>query len=776
MGVTHSAGFDLATEARRAAERFDACEIKLIKATFKDLCQLSGESTRIDKETFLQYFPLPGLLGERLFAVFDKKIIGEIDYEEFVSGLAITCRGSWEEKVEFIFNIYDVHGNGSVSKEQLAALLNHVPKSIMQFGKAVSMENGSGEHSSCPTLNHVEQGQLDGGAFASTDSTTVTGHRSYTNASHRHFDYFTNNDMVEQAFQECDLNHDNNLSFSEFKLWVERNPMVSQFLQSVFPYDEHRLWNGDKKHLPFIHNRDFTRSPSPPGSATGDDKEASDEEEVRNLLQRARNLTNLPEVKAGVDALLNAMDLSSNAHHTHNDGCSSCEDGGGYSLTNELGGSGMQPASPPLSPQIARVLQHQTVSKMGVLSKQGNRFRKWKQRWYVLVGNCIYYYHHQQDSYPRGVVFLTGSFIEPLAEEDNERRGYWGFKIIRNNDQHHPPRKLYARSKVERDRWLYELRHASKAVPVEEDFEIGEELGKGRFSKVCIGVNKHTLERKAVKIIEKSTLEAEEKELLRAEIAIMKLVSHPNIIRMEAVYESRENIYIVMELHSGGELFDRIVGHPRFSQDEAFGVIYPLIDSVAYLHEMGIVHRDLKPENILCGHGIGDIKIADFGLSKMVLPDQIMKMPCGTLSYVAPEVLTLNGYGKEADIWSVGTIMYLLLRGRLPFDGETREEIIECTINGRVDEEDEVWNTFSSDTQDIILGMLNKDVKQRYTAKQMLDHPWVTTRLAAMEAAERDELKPPEVIAPAVPASKNGLSVKPLPGNEVNKAARSISA
>ncbi|CAN0475927.1 unnamed protein product, partial [Hapterophycus canaliculatus] len=111
---------------------------------------------------------------------------------------------------------------------------------------------------------------------------------------------------------------------------------------------------------------------------------------------------------------------------------------------------------------------------------------------------------------------------------------------------------------------------------------------------------------------------------------------------------------------------------------------------------MGIVHRDLKPENILCGDRIEDIKIADFGLSKMVMPDEIMKMPCGTLTYVAPEVLTLNGYGKEADIWSVGTIMYLLLRGRLPFDGETREEIIENTIHGTISwQNDHVWASFS---------------------------------------------------------------------------------
>ncbi|CAM9330850.1 unnamed protein product, partial [Sphacelaria rigidula] len=142
----HNSNFELASEARQAAERFDECEIKVIKETFKDLCHLKGGSARIDKETFLQYFPLPGLLGERLFAVFDKKCSGEIDYEEFVCGLAVTCRGSWEEKVEFIFNIYDVHQQGAVNRDELAALLNHVPKSIMRFGRAASLDGTNHHH------------------------------------------------------------------------------------------------------------------------------------------------------------------------------------------------------------------------------------------------------------------------------------------------------------------------------------------------------------------------------------------------------------------------------------------------------------------------------------------------------------------------------------------------------------------------------------------------------------------------------------------------------
>ncbi|CBN79428.1 n/a [Ectocarpus siliculosus] len=737
----------------------DECEIKVIKETFKDLCHVNGGSMRIDKETFLQYLPLPGLLGERLFAVFDKKSSGEIDYEEFVCGLAVTCRGSWEEKVEFIFNLYDIHGQGAVNRDELAALLNHVPKSIMRFGRAVALdataaeerargsalrpraegrepppagvapESVGGEGAAAGAVvgaaahaTELKAGSAGGEGESSgrsrrgtarSDSSTEGGASFAAAQHHPHWEIFTNNDIVDQAFEECDLNQTGKLSFPEFRLWVERNPIVTQFLQSVFPYDEHREWGDDRKHLPFIHNRDkFTASPmrsepSVGGGAGGGDPE-SPEHETRRLLVKARNTTRNEALRESIDRLIEQVagsavgggglpavasmgsmngTASPDAHSQHGDGPP--VNSGRKGVT----GNAPSVLLSELSPRSAKVMQNQTVAKQGFLWKQGYRLKTW----YVLVGNCIYYYHHEADVYPSKVMFLTGSFVEPLQEVANERKGYWGIEISRNREQ--------------------------------DDFEIGEELGKGRFSRVCMCVNKHTLDRNAVKIIMKEDMKQDEKDLLRAEIAIMRLVNHPNIIRMEAVYESKKDIFIVMQLHSGGELFDRIVGRPRFTEDEAFTVMYPLVESVAYLHEMGIVHRDLKPENILCGDRIEDIKIADFGLSKMVMPDEIMKMPCGTLTYVAPEVLTLNGYGKEADIWSVGTIMYLLLRGRLPFDGETREEIIENTIHGAIAwQNDPVWANFSEDGKDLVLGMLNKDREKRYTAKAILAHPWITQR------------------------------------------------
>lgn len=151
------------------------------------------------------------------------------------------------------------------------------------------------------------------------------------------------------------------------------------------------------------------------------------------------------------------------------------------------------------------------------------------------------------------MIFLTGFIIERLKDEEMAVKGYYGFEIMHQDlssdkHHHHEKRVLYCKSEDERDRWVTALQHAAHVVPIEDDYVIGKELGRGRFSIVCECVHKVTGVHCAVKIIDKATIEPEEKGLLRTEIAVLKLVNHPNIIRMEGLYESKGHIYIVMEM------------------------------------------------------------------------------------------------------------------------------------------------------------------------------------------------------------------------------------
>ena len=371
------------------------------------------------------------------------------------------------------------------------------------------------------------------------------------------------------------------------------------------------------------------------------------------------------------------------------------------------------------------------VAKEGYLWKKGKSIlHLWSKRFYLLSGNCMYYYGHQKDIRPKGVIFLTGCLVDRVHDKEMEGKGYWGIELLHQDlctgEHHrHDKRVLFCKSEEEREDWVTLLQHNAQVVPIEDDYVIGKELGRGRFSTVHECVNKMTGDHYAVKVIDKASIESEEKALLRTEIAVLKLVDHPNIIKMEGLYESRTHIYIVMEKLNGGELFERIVGRPRFSEEETAKLIRPLLESVAYIHDLGIVHRDLKPENILCGDNLEELKIADFGLSKMILPTERMDSACGTLSYVAPEVLTMLGYGKEADLWSVGVIMFLVLCGKLPFDGDDQNEIIKSTIQGDLKVNPTVWGKLSDNAKSLITSLLNKNVKDRISAKDALRHPFI---------------------------------------------------
>ncbi|XP_028794625.1 CBL-interacting serine/threonine-protein kinase 3 [Neltuma alba] len=203
-------------------------------------------------------------------------------------------------------------------------------------------------------------------------------------------------------------------------------------------------------------------------------------------------------------------------------------------------------------------------------------------------------------------------------------------------------------------------------------YEVGRTIGEGTFAKVKFARNSETREPVAIKILEKEkVLKHKMAEQIRREIATMKLIKHPNVVRLYEVMGSRTKIYIVLEFVTGGELFDKIVNHGRMSEKEARTYFQQLINAVDYCHSRGVYHRDLKPENLLLD-AHGQLKVSDFGLSALsqqIKDDGLLHTTCGTPNYVAPEVLDDRGYdGATADLWSCGVILFVLLAGYLPFD------------------------------------------------------------------------------------------------------------
>eukprot|EP00261_Vitis_vinifera_P023460 XP_010655435.1 PREDICTED: CBL-interacting protein kinase 04 isoform X3 [Vitis vinifera] len=203
-------------------------------------------------------------------------------------------------------------------------------------------------------------------------------------------------------------------------------------------------------------------------------------------------------------------------------------------------------------------------------------------------------------------------------------------------------------------------------------YELGRTLGEGTFAKVKFARNVETGENVAIKILDKEkVLKHKMIGQIKREISTMKLIRHPNVIRMHEVMASKTKIYIVLEFVTGGELFDKIASKGRLKEDEARKYFQQLINAVDYCHSRCVFHRDLKPENLLLDAN-GVLKVSDFGLSALpqqVREDGLLHTTCGTPNYVAPEVINNKGYdGAKADLWSCGVILFVLMAGYLPFE------------------------------------------------------------------------------------------------------------
>ncbi len=250
------------------------------------------------------------------------------------------------------------------------------------------------------------------------------------------------------------------------------------------------------------------------------------------------------------------------------------------------------------------------------------------------------------------------------------------------------------------------------------DFILKEDIGEGNFGKVKLGIFKKTGEEYAIKILNKEKIKSKMKNTIFKENEIATKFNHINVVYVFDIFEDKENCYLIMDFCKKGELFDYIVKHQRLSENEASNFFYQLINGVEYIHSMGIAHRDLKPENLLLTND-NVLKIIDFGLSHEFNGIELLKTKCGSPSYAAPEIICCPYYdGFKTDIWCCGIILYAMLCGFLPFEGDDNtllfRNILEC------DPEMPDWLSIAS--RDLIIKILNPDPDERITLEEIKRH------------------------------------------------------
>lgn len=265
------------------------------------------------------------------------------------------------------------------------------------------------------------------------------------------------------------------------------------------------------------------------------------------------------------------------------------------------------------------------------------------------------------------------------------------------------------------------VKHVKRVVG---KYELGRTIGEGTFAKVKFARNLETGDPVAIKILDKEkVLKHKMAEQLWREIATMKRIKHPHVLRLFEVMGSKTKIYIVLEYVTGGELFDKIAHHGRMREEEARKYFQQLINAVDYCHSRGVFHRDLKPENLLLDAG-GNLKVSDFGLSALsqqVRDDGLLHTACGTPNYVAPEVLDDIGYdGATADLWSCGVILFVLLSGYLPFDDPNLTNLYKKISAAEFT--CPPWMSFPA--KKLITRILDPNPTTRITIPEILDEEW----------------------------------------------------
>ncbi|CAO0802861.1 unnamed protein product [Mucor circinelloides] len=295
---------------------------------------------------------------------------------------------------------------------------------------------------------------------------------------------------------------------------------------------------------------------------------------------------------------------------------------------------------------------------------------------------------------------------------------------------------------------------------LQDQYDLIKKLGEGAFSNVYEAIDKKTGQHVAIKIVRKFELSQIQKASVLKEVQIMRTLNHPSIIKMLAFIETKDYFFLVLELMNGGEIFHQIVQLTYFSEDLARHCIKQVAEGIRYLHEeRGVVHRDIKPENILFesipfmerktsplptqpedddepkedegefvsglgGGGIGRVKIADFGLSKVVWDKHTMT-PCGTVGYTAPEIVNDMRYSKSVDMWALGCVLYTMLCGFPPFYDESIATLTQKVAKGQYTFLSPWWDHISVDAKHLIHHLLDINPKKRYTIDQFLAHPWI---------------------------------------------------
>ena len=736
----------------------------------------------LSKVIFNSYYNLPGIIGERLFKVFDTNSNDSIELNEFVESMKTLFYDEYEKNTRFIFDFYDFDNDGKISKEDIRVILSYITleysdnkgqiKSIDKTGisfqhRLMGQEELNEILNKCFNDKHIKNHSMEYKDFRYIIENVnsdiylmiylfLLENRPFSNKNLESYQSIdgsksptkkdspskkeklliasptkTANFSPYKRFrrQSCSINLDKNSKdiLKNMKVLQSKSPSkdfekdpeinipkkknTSKMLKEVIKLqplgDEDKTTPSSFKNSKNDKELDFKRVDEL--VTIKKKKEIRDSESpIKPVFRQSSKFgTNLRKnEKKKVENNIQIIDNEEEDEKKDEE-----EDEEHRDSSNDSSFEALEDSN-----------ESKGINYQGKLYKFAND--KFKELWFKLVYKDLFYYRNKTEKIHRGMHNLSGLFLQAQGLKEIKGRKMFCFSISFPSKN----RVYYCDNEQEYKNWIDALKKATGYTNLLDLYNIKQKIGKGKFGLVKLGINKETNDKVAVKVMNKNNMDSSDLELVRTEIEILKICQHPYIIKLYDIFENIDYIYIIMEYCPGGDLFSYLKKRNFILKEEKVAIImYKLCKAVFYVHSYGIAHRDIKPENVLLTSEDenADIRLLDFGLSKIVGPGQKCTEPYGTLTYCAPEIILDKPYLKSVDSWSLGVMTYLMLSGGLPFTGKDEREIARNVVYSRVNfEKKPIWKEISNEAKDFISKLLDKDLKKRMEIKAALEHPW----------------------------------------------------
>ena len=726
-----------------------------VKENKNDKKEMEVKLSGVTKLIFDKYFSLPGIIGDRFFRVLDIKNTSVLSLNDFIKGMSTLFCGGYEETVKFIFNFYDMDNDGIVNKEDIRVVLSYITlddsPDIKSSGINITYSKRIKSQEELYSILHkcfenIPNNKMDFKTFKNIIENVnsdiylmiyifLLENKPFTKENIKSYQKVKTKKKDSNKASEVNLimSPSKNSNFSPYKAFlrgrarrttvVNKNVDISKILENTKSSLPNKKDNNEFKRKGRKRRTVQYESNIINLKDTQDDEEKKNkikEGRVKDLTRKRKQNNDLSEeqiqIKPAFKQRIKKKDEKSYSKPKNKK--KKEEEEKDISLSFDMESEDSEDDE-----------EEEEDDEDEILKNEGSLYKlvdgKMRELYFKLVHKDLYFFKNKGDKHHKGMHNLSGLFLQKEKSINFDGITYYSFSVVYPTKT----RIYYCKDEKEYNEWFEKLKIATGYTNLLDIYEVKNKLGSGKFGLVKLGIDKKTGQKVAIKIMKKSTMDSSDLELVRTEIEILKICQHPNIIRLYNVFENADYLYIIMEYCSGGDLFSYLENRSfRVSEKRASTIIHKMSTAVYYMHSFGVAHRDLKPENVLMtsDDDDGDIRILDFGLSKILGPYEKCDEPYGTLTYCAPEIIVDEPYSKAVDLWSLGIMSYLMVSGKLPFNSEDENEIARQVVYDEPDYiRNTIWKSITPECKDFIKRLLEKDQYKRMTIKQLLEHKWI---------------------------------------------------